>query len=668
MTSESKTAEIELGDHLCMIYDDEREKLYTEILFIADGLKNDELVILLNEDEEELISILSQIVDVRRFLDKKQLIFLSKDESYLRDGFFDVDRMLEDIAELDEKALAEGYRGLRLVGDASWVLSYPKAERFLEFETKLNKLLPLTRCIVLCLFDERKFNPDFLLKALQVHPKLIAGKEVKENLNYVPPEAFLKKLKTNMRSVQSMQNLQKLIDRKLEREFGEMEEKFKMLFESSFEAVIIFKGERVVSCNPKAMEILGIKNFRQVLGKSVYDLFGYEIKSRIEAAKAEPQFFELSLSRDERKIELEASLTKVSDKLMMIARDITERKETERKLKESEQRYRLLVESSIDAIITINSKAKILTWNKGAERIYGYKAEEVIGKPLTMLMPERYRERFIQGFSLFKSVFKPRLEFDYPQGRVREAIGLRKNGEEFPTEVSYYVWRSGEEIFFTSIVRDVSEKKRLEEALKESEELFRKLAEKSLVGIYLIQDGVFKYVNPKMSELWGYSVEELIGRSSLDFIHPEDKELVRRNLEARIKGEIESISYRFRVVRKNGEIRYNDVYGSRIIYKGKPAVIGTLLDVTEKIKLEKARLEAFRQIEKNIENYAILVDHIRNPLAAILGLAEMEIKDDELRKKFETLVYRIEEIVEKLDKGWLESETVRKFLRGELRG
>jgi PAS domain S-box-containing protein len=234
--------------------------------------------------------------------------------------------------------------------------------------------------------------------------------------------------------------------------------------------------------------------------------------------------------------------------------------------------------------------------------------------------------------------------------------------------VSYYVWRSGEEIFFTSIVRDVSEKKRLEEALKESEELFRKLAEKSLVGIYLIQDGVFKYVNPKMSELWGYSVEELIGRSSLDFIHPEDKELVRRNLEARIKGEIESISYRFRVVRKNGEIRYNDVYGSRIIYKGKPAVIGTLLDVTEKIKLEKARLEAFRQIEKNIENYAILVDHIRNPLAAILGLAEMEIKDDELRKKFETLVYRIEEIVEKLDKGWLESETVRKFLRGELRG
>jgi PAS domain S-box-containing protein len=478
MTSESKMAEIELGDHLCMIYDDEREKLYTEILFIVDGLKNDELVILLNEDEEELISVLSQIVDVRRFLDKKQLIFLSKDESYLRDGFFDVDRMLEDIAELDEKALAEGYKGLRLVGDASWVLSYPKAERFLEFETKLNKLLPLTRCIVLCLFDERKFNPDFLLKALQVHPKLIAGKEVKENLNYVPPEVLFK-------------------NRKLEREFEEMEEKFKMLFESPFKAVIIFKGERVVSCNPKAMEILGIKNFRQVIGKSVYDFFGYEIKNRIEAAKAEPQFFELSLSRDGRKIELEASLTKVSDKLMMIARDITERKEMERKL-------------------------------------------------------------------------------------------------------------------------------------KESEEMFKKLAEKSPVGIYLIQDEVFKYVNPKMAELWGYSVEELIGKTWMDFVHPDDRETVRKNIERRIEDDIESTNYKLRIIRKDGEVRINEVFGSRIIYNGKPAIIGTLIDITEEENLRR-KLEEHERFYQDAQDIFFILDikgrllDVNPKYAEMLGYTKEEL-------------------------------------------
>jgi len=306
----------------------------------------------LNEDEKELTRILSQIVDVRRFLDREQLIFLSKDESYLRDGFFDANRMLESITELDEKALIDGYKGLRIVGNANWVLSYPKAESFLEFEVKLNKLLPLSRSIALCLFDERKFDSDLLLKALQVHPKLISGKEVKENLNYIPPDTFLKKLKAENAKLQSLQSQQRLIDRKLKKEFGEMEEKFKLLFESSFEAIIILKGDRIVSCNPRAMEILGIKNFRQLLGKKVYDILGDERKSRIKAAKIEPQLFELSLTKNGKRIELEVSLTRVSDKLMMIARDVTERKEMERKLKESEQRYRLLVDSSIDGIIT----------------------------------------------------------------------------------------------------------------------------------------------------------------------------------------------------------------------------------------------------------------------------------------------------------------------------
>jgi PAS domain S-box-containing protein len=759
MTLKSKINGIELGDHLCLVYDNEKDKLYTTILFIIDGLKKEELVFVLNEDEEEIIRILGEIIDVRRFIEKEQLIFLSKEEIYLKDGFFDANKMLETIAELDEKALIEGYKGLRVVGNANWVLTHPKLESFLEFEAKLNKLLPLTKSIFLCLFDERKFNPGLLLRILQVHPKLISGKEVRENLNYLPPDKFLKKLKAGNAT------LKKLIDRKLMIEFEEMEEKFRMLFESSFEAVMIFKGDRLIACNPKAIELFGFKDFQQLLGKRIYDLFKENsLEYRVNAAsRGEPQFFELGFFRtDGDKIDLEVSLTKVSDKLMMIARDITERKKMEEELREREERYRLLVDSSIDAIITINSKAEILTWNRGAEKIFGYRAEEVIGKPLTILIPERFRERFRKRFNQIYSVFKS--EFEYPIGRYMETIGLRKNGEEFPAEMSYYIWRSGDKIFFTSIVRDISERNRLEqslresekkyrelwenagdvlfiidlegnfleanrtarelfgynkeevkklnlrdvvdenylpviyqeiekiinskrseilnlevlcytkdgkavwmesrakpiidkgriiaiqgiarditerkkmeEAIKESEEKFRALAEKSLVGIYLIQDGVFKYVNPKMAELWGYSVDELIGRNPLEFIHPEDKEIVKRNIEKRIKGEADSIHYRLRMVRKDGSIRINEVYGSRTFYSGKPAVLGTLVDITDEERRRK-KLEEYKRFYQNAQDLFFILDgkgrfvDINPKYAEMLGYSKEELIGHTARK------------------------------------
>ncbi|RLI79055.1 hypothetical protein DRP05_05360 [Archaeoglobales archaeon] len=147
----------------------------------------------------------------------------------------------------------------------------------------------------------------------------------------------------------------------------------------------------------------------------------------------------------------------------------------------------------------------------------------------------------------------------------------------------------------------------MEEKLKESEEMFRTLAEKSLVGIYLIQDGVFKYVNPKLAELWGYEVDELIGKSPLQFIHPEDRELVDKNLRLRIEGKVDAINYTLKMVRKDGKVRANEVFGSRIIYKGKPAVVGTLIDITEKIEMERKIKESEEKFRKIFENSPNLV-------------------------------------------------------------
>ena len=344
-----------------------------------------------------------------------------------------------------------------------------------------------------------------------------------------------------------------------------------------------------------------------------------------------------------------------------IIRDITERKKMEEKLKESEKKYRQLWENAGDVLFVIDLEGNLLEANRTARELFGYKKEEVRELNIKDVVDERYLPAIYQEMEKIINLKKSEI-------LNLELLCYTKDGKAIWIESrAKPIVEKGKIVAIQGIARDVTERKRIESALRESEELFRGLAEKSLVGIYLIQDGIFKYVNPKMAELWGYDVKELIGRNPLEFVHPDDREKVRRNIEARISGEIDSASYRFRSVRRDGEVRYNDVYSSRIVYRGKPAVIGTLIDITEMLKLEKAKFEAFKQIEKNIEQFAILVDHIRNPLAAILGLVEMEISDEKLKKKFEELVYRIEELIERLDEGWIESEKVRKFLDGEFR-
>jgi PAS domain S-box-containing protein len=138
-----------------------------------------------------------------------------------------------------------------------------------------------------------------------------------------------------------------------------------------------------------------------------------------------------------------------------------------------------------------------------------------------------------------------------------------------------------------------SELKRTEKALIESEDKFRSLAERSLVGVYLIQDGIFKYCNPRLSDIFGYTHEEVINRMGpKDLVLPEDWPIVEENIRKRIDAEADSIHYEFRGITKNKEIIFVEVYGTRTMYQSQPAVIGTLLDISKKKILEEQLIKA----------------------------------------------------------------------------
>ncbi|MHB8524088.1 MAG: hybrid sensor histidine kinase/response regulator [Limisphaerales bacterium] len=161
------------------------------------------------------------------------------------------------------------------------------------------------------------------------------------------------------------------------------------------------------------------------------------------------------------------------------------------------------------------------------------------------------------------------------------------------------------------------ERTRDQEARLSAEARFRGLVEQSLVGIYVIQDDRFVYVNPKMTDIFGFSPEELTSAPLVDFIFEKDRALVSENIRKRLEGAAESIHYSLRALRKDGKVIYIEAHGGRTEYSGRPAILGTLLDVTEKRSLEAQLLRAQRM--ESVGRLASGIAHdLNNILAPIL--------------------------------------------------
>ena len=145
-------------------------------------------------------------------------------------------------------------------------------------------------------------------------------------------------------------------------------------------------------------------------------------------------------------------------------RDITDRKDAENSLKKSEQRFRAVAESAVDGIVTTDVDGNILFYNESLSKIFGYSRDELIGENLTILMPDRFKDDYLKGLKIYKESGEHRR-----LGRTLKTKGIRKDGTEFSFEMSLSAWKSSGKIFFTSIIRDITERKKAEEALKNSE-------------------------------------------------------------------------------------------------------------------------------------------------------------------------------------------------------
>ncbi len=343
-----------------------------------------------------------------------------------------------------------------------------------------------------------------------------------------------------------------------------------------------------------------------------------EFFRRLIAGEAISTFETQRVTKDGRILDIWLTVTKLVDDggtIIWIAsteRDITERKRAEEALKKSEEKYRLLLEQSPTGIITTNPEGKVLNANRAMETITGYSLEELRNIDIASIYesPED-REKLLEALSRFGVLGNYAVQLK------------RKDGTRYDALLNVARIHVGDTDIIQTVCVDITERKRAEEALRESEERFRVIFDNVADGILIadIETGKFYSGNKAICQMLGYSLEELRNLGVTD-IHPEE-DLVYNlgQFEKLLKRQI-SKSGDIRVKRKDGSVFYTEVNASPVTFRGKTYLINTFRDLTERKKMQEQimvqdRLASIGELASGIAH------EINNPLTGILGLSEL---------------------------------------------
>jgi diguanylate cyclase (GGDEF)-like protein/PAS domain S-box-containing protein len=252
----------------------------------------------------------------------------------------------------------------------------------------------------------------------------------------------------------------------------------------------------------------------------------------------------------------------------------------------NEVRYRPIVDTASDAVITITPDGIVYSFDREGERIFGYRAEEVIGQPVTLLMPERFRDLCTAGLRRYLETREARVI-----GGTTELLGLRKDGSEFLIELSLNEMHEGESLLFRAIIRDISERKQADNTLPEAQDYFRNVFDYAPIGLALVSvEGRYLQVNQALCEMLGYSAEELRATTWQAICHPDDLAASLDYVWRIKKGENPRYHLEKRYLRADGHEIW--VWHSFILIEdseGHPLYfIANVQDITERIQTEEA--------------------------------------------------------------------------------
>ena len=414
------------------------------------------------------------------------------------------------------------------------------------------------------------------------------------------------------------------------------EEKYRTLIESTLDFVFtVDRQGKFTYINPRfemvtghtSAELIGRLLFTDVIAPESKEIATTQFRKGFRGEKGIPYEIDI-IHKDGSRIPVEFNVATLRDENNQpigrygIGRDITERKRAESALKESEDRLYSIIQGSPISTFVIDKEHRVVHWNHALEELSQIPAYEVIGTS--------------GQWRAFYSTERPcmaDLLIDEDFDKISEWYAGKYNKSDLLEEayeaLDFFpdLGNGGKWLRFTAAVirdtrgnligaletlEDITDRKQAEKKLTESEEKYRLLVENAGEAIFIAQDGMLQFVNRATMALMGYSQQTLTSKPFSEFIHADDREMVSEHYMKRMQGEDTLPIYSFRVVTKNGVVKWVEIHAASISWKGKPATLNFVSDITDRKRTDEMLRQSVSLLTATLESTTdgiLVVDH-----------------------------------------------------------
>jgi len=419
------------------------------------------------------------------------------------------------------------------------------------------------------------------------------------------------------------------------------EKRYRQLAELSPDGMYVHVDGEIVFANDSLAKILAYPSPEDFLGTQAIELTAPEYRAhilRLRARVMAGEFTELEpcefMRFDGSRVPLERTATLVSwdntPAVLILVRDISEREAAAKVLRTQEQHISSILANIADAVVTIDDRGLIETFNSAAENMFGYATGEVMGQNVSTLMPEPDRSAHNGYIASYQTTGRGKI---IGVG-AREVTALHRQGHTFPIELTVSEVTLDDGHVFIGAIRDITQRKQAEGALRDSEERFRQMAE-NISEVFWLSDPMKSemiYISPAYERVWGRTCQSLYETplSFVEAIHPEDRERVVKAFEKQSRGDYDE---EYRIIRPDGTVR--EIRDRAFPVKNKHGEVYRVVGIAEDITEEKRRDEQLTQAQKMqaVGQLTGGVAHdFNNLLAVILGNTELlqdEIGDNQ---------------------------------------